>query len=297
MSRYQTGLLLATVASVAYGLVAIFAKLAYEAGATTGQTLTWRFISATALLILVLGIRGTRLTVTGGQLVRLFGLGAVGYFGQALTYFLALRFMPASLTALLLSLTPIVVAVMAWVIWRDPWTSAKLGALGLSITGGVLIIGSPASALDWRGVALAACCALLYATYLLIGNHFIGSVSRPVATIYIMGSATLAFIVYAAFTGGVWPIVDLDGWVAFFAMGLCTTVAMLGFFAGLQRLGPTPAAIVGTLEPAVTVVAAALILGELIGPLQVVGGVAVLGAVLILNLGASPARVPSRVRS
>jgi drug/metabolite transporter (DMT)-like permease len=54
------------------------------------------------------------------------------------------------------------------------------------------------------------------------------------------------------------------------------------FFAGLQRVGPTTASIISTAEPVVTVLLAFLVFGELLGPVQLVGGALVLGAVLML---------------
>ena len=76
-------------------------------------------------------------------------------------------------------------------------------------------------------------------------------------------------------------------------MGLATAIAMIAFFAGLERLGPTRAAIVGTLEPVVTVATAALILREAISLPQIVGGAFIVGAVVVINLGSqTPAPDP-----
>lgn len=281
--RPRTGLLLGVTAAAAYGVVAIFAKLAFAAGATTGQALTWRFFFATLLLWPVLRLSGTQLTVTRPQLWRLIGLGAIGYFGQALAFFLALQFIPASLAALLLSGVPVLVAVLAYAIWRDLLTRTKLTALALSVIGGALIVGIPNGDADPRGIALAGLCAVAYAAYLLIGNTVIGTIPRPAATIHIMASATAAFAVYAAFTGGIWPDAAPGAWAAFLAMALATSIAMIAFFAGLERLGPTRAAIVGTLEPVVTVVAAAVVLAETVAPVQLIGGGLIIAAVIVLQ--------------
>jgi drug/metabolite transporter (DMT)-like permease len=54
------------------------------------------------------------------------------------------------------------------------------------------------------------------------------------------------------------------------------------FFAGLRRVGPTTASILSTAEPVVTVLLTFLVFGELLGPVQLLGGALVLGAVLVL---------------
>lgn len=78
-------------------------------------------------------------------------------------------------------------------------------------------------------------------------------------------------------------------WAAVLAIALVSTiVAMVGFFAGLRRLGAADAATLSTLEPVVTFVLAALVLGEPVGPLQVLGGGIVLAAVAALARGKRP---------
>ena len=66
--------------------------------------------------------------------------------------------------------------------------------------------------------------------------------------------------------------------------------AILAFFAGLARVGPTTASILSTLEPVVTVALAALVFGESLGAVQLAGGALVLAAVVVLQ--AAPQRVP-----
>jgi drug/metabolite transporter (DMT)-like permease len=56
------------------------------------------------------------------------------------------------------------------------------------------------------------------------------------------------------------------------------------FFAGLSRIGPSRAAIVSTLEPAVTVALAAVILQENITLEQLAGGALILAAVIVLQV-------------
>jgi drug/metabolite transporter (DMT)-like permease len=71
------------------------------------------------------------------------------------------------------------------------------------------------------------------------------------------------------------------GWLLSLAV-VSTVVAVSLFFAGLKRVGPTSAAILSTAEPVVTVILAFLVFGELLGPLQLLGGALVIVAVLVL---------------
>jgi drug/metabolite transporter (DMT)-like permease len=59
-------------------------------------------------------------------------------------------------------------------------------------------------------------------------------------------------------------------------------IAIIAFFAGLKRVGPTNASMLSTFEPVTTVVLAAIVFGEEIGLMRVVGGVLILVAVILL---------------
>jgi drug/metabolite transporter (DMT)-like permease len=76
-------------------------------------------------------------------------------------------------------------------------------------------------------------------------------------------------------------------------VGLAALVSTVGavvlFFSGMSRVGPSTAAILSTLEPPVTVALVFVTFGEALGLVQVVGAAAVLGAAVIVNLPSSRA--------
>ncbi|HPC06452.1 MAG TPA: DMT family transporter, partial [Anaerolineaceae bacterium] len=74
------------------------------------------------------------------------------------------------------------------------------------------------------------------------------------------------------------------GWWAILGIAvLCTVVAITTFMAGIERIGPTNAATVSTLEPVVAVGLAGLLLNESLSPLKLAGGALILAAVVILT--------------
>ena len=62
------------------------------------------------------------------------------------------------------------------------------------------------------------------------------------------------------------------------------------YFAGLQHLEPTRAIVASCLEPVFSIVLAALVLGELLRPMQTVGIVLVLVAIVLIQLPERAAR-------
>jgi drug/metabolite transporter (DMT)-like permease len=80
------------------------------------------------------------------------------------------------------------------------------------------------------------------------------------------------------------------GWLV--AVGVLTVGAILCFFAGLRRVGPSTASILSTAEPLTTVVLAFVVLDDRLAPAQLAGGALVLGAVVVL--ARRPGRGPAR---
>jgi len=102
--------------------------------------------------------------------------------------------------------------------------------------------------------------------------------------------ATATFLLVSLATGGPELAFAAAGWGWLAAIALVSTVgAVIAFFAGLERVGPSAAAILSTLEPVVTVGLAALAFGESLAGVQLLGAGLVLAAVVVMQL-------PERVR-
>jgi drug/metabolite transporter (DMT)-like permease len=78
-------------------------------------------------------------------------------------------------------------------------------------------------------------------------------------------------------------------WLFLLLFSLLSVLAPFSFyFAGLQHLEPTRAIIVSCLEPVFSIVIAAIVLGELMRPLQILGIVFVLAAITVAQLPDRP---------
>jgi drug/metabolite transporter (DMT)-like permease len=143
------------------------------------------------------------------------------------------------------------------------------------------------------GVILGIGAALIYSLYILTGNRILRDVPVFPSSAVIMMSAGAAFGLLAAFQGLNLPE-SVSGWMAIFGLTILSTIiAILAFMAGMQRVGPTNAALLSTLEPVVTVALAALLLGESLTFLKIAGGGLILAAVLILSKGGAPRPLPT----
>jgi drug/metabolite transporter (DMT)-like permease len=228
----------------------------------------------------------TRLTATA------LALGALGYATQASLYFSALERIDASLVALVLYTYPALVSLAAAVLGRDRLTPARTAALVLASCGTLLVLGGAgAVAFDPVGVALAFGSAVTYTCYILVSDVAVQRLEPLMLTTLVMTGAAVALGGRALLTGGLDVDVPPAGWfwVACIAV-ISTVVAATAFFAGLRRTGPSTASILSTFEPVATATLAALVLGEVLSPVQLLGGGLVLSSVALVQLAPRPRR-------
>lgn len=306
------GPFLLLLSAACFGAMGVFGKLAYAAGVTPGTLLLFRFALAAALLAALVALRsrarsrrpadppGNGLSEGSGRdrrrsALRALALGALGYATPSMLYFSALERIDASLVALVLYTYPAFVTLAAAALGRERLTLGRLAALGVASCGTLLVLlGVGGLGFDLLGVALAFGAAVTYTAYVLIGDTAVRRTPPLVLTAWVMTGAALALVARAVVAGGLQLDFGIEGWVWIGCMALVSTVAgMYAFFAGLQRTGPSTTAIVSTFEPVVTAALAALVLGELLTPVQVLGAVLVVSSVAILQLGPRTARPPA----
>ena len=284
----RSGTLLCLGSATAFGAMAVLGKLAYDAGATVGTLLAVRFLLAAALFwALVLGSDAAHeLRALGGRDVAVgLALGACGYAIQAGCYFTALERIDASLLSLLLYTFQAMVAVAAVALGRERMDARRLAALALASGGLALVVaGAGTGALDPLGAALGLGAAVVYSTYILVSEGVVGRMTPRLLSALVCTGAAASLTVGSAVLGQLRPgELTAAGWGWLACLALVSTVAAVSlFFAGLERVGPTTASILSTAEPVVTVLLAFLVFGELLGPLQLLGGALVLAAVLVL---------------
>jgi drug/metabolite transporter (DMT)-like permease len=77
----------------------------------------------------------------------------------------------------------------------------------------------------------------------------------------------------------------LQGWLAILGLSVISTVlSIMLVFAGTLKIGASKASILSTVEPVLTVVWAAILLGEHIEPAQYIGGVLIVTSVILLHI-------------
>lgn len=278
--KRPAGIVLIAISAASFGTLAIFGRYAYAEGVDTFTLLFLRFGLAASFMTLILILRREPFP-RGRILAQLIGMGAIGYVGQSFLYMTAIRYASAGLVALLLYLYPFFVAILSMTFLRETLTRAKIIALVLALTGAALTVGPVSGQLIGALMAIAA--ALIYSVYIIVGAGVMKRVSPVQSSTVIFASAGAVYGLFALFNGTHFPVTN-PGWLVVAGIiFISTVIPVTAFLAGLERIGPTNAAMLSTIEPIVTVFLAAWLFGEVLQPLVLIGGGLILAAVVILT--------------
>jgi drug/metabolite transporter (DMT)-like permease len=284
--QQRLGTVLCLASAVAFGAMAVFGKLAYDDGVNVLTLLFVRFTLAAAALWAVLAVMRSSPRATRRTLIGAFALGAVGYATQAGLFFGALERMDASLLALLLYTYPAIVTAAAILLGRETASRQRTAALVISSGGLVLMLaGAGEGGIDGVAVIMGIGAALTYSAYILISHGVTENISPLSLSAIVTTGAAITFGIVGVASGSLDTGFHSQGWLWLGLMALISTVgAIVLFFAGLKRVGPSTAAILSSFEPLMTVALAFVVFGEAMSPMQLLGGALVLGAVFVLHV-------------
>lgn len=312
------GSLIVVLAGCLFALLGILSRWSYDAGMSPFTFVTWRSgVAALAMVGLVLvGLR------RGGRLVgwrSLSGqdraaLGVAALMGASLdvTMFLAYSRVPVAIVLLCFYLFPAMVAGASALLGWERLDRVRGLALVVALAGMVAVVvgGSDlgvVGGIDLIGVGLALGSALSQTVFVLVARRGYREVPAEQAMVVILGVSTIIATALAFVTGSLataflpFASMDLLGLMLFagvFAAGLPSLL----FLAGIRWIGGVRAGILMLSQAPVGVVLAALFLDEAIGPIQVLGGIAILAAAVIIQRSATaeapaPARLDQAVTS
>ena len=301
----MAGVAIVLLAATLFGALGPLSRFAYEAGMEPLAFVAWRAgigVLATGAFV------AWRVTQRGERLTRLrdldtrarlsLGIAAVMAFVLNLATFIAFGRITVALALLGFYTYPVLVATVNVLLGREPLDRRRLIALFLAVLGMVAVVASqldPAAGvrLDVLGLALALGGACCQAVFVILSRSGYRVVPADQAITVVLGVTVACSAALAAVTGAVATLTYPLGTTSLLAMlafsGLfCAAIPSMLFLTGIRLVGGTGAGILMLFEPVVGVLLAAWLLGEGLAPIQLVGGLAILTAALILQRAAPP---------
>jgi DME family drug/metabolite transporter len=217
------------------------------------------------------------------MLIGVLGVAASNYF-----YYLAIQKTNVA-TAIILQYTAPVWVLLYMVARKlQRATPQRMISIALALFGTALVIdlfGGGGLKIDRVGVIAAMLASLSFAFYNIFGGLLVERHDRWKVVLYVFLGAAL----FWAIVNPPWRIFaahySQQQWIFLLVFALMSILLPFSlYFSGLQHLDPTRAIVTSCLEPVFSIVLAAVVLGEVLGPMQVTGMVLVLLATLLVQM-------------
>ena len=279
------GYALAALAAAAYGTNPAFAIPLYDQEMNPNSVLLFRYVMGLPLLALLMAARGTGFRLPKGETGLTAVLGILMAL-SSLTLFESYRYMNSGVASTLLFVYPIMVAVMMIFFFHERFRAAV--AICLVVMGaGLVMLMKPqgGESVSMLGVLLVMVSALTYALYIVMVN-----VSKRVRKIpttkllfHVLAWGCLVYVVMIPMGSELTLPAKGSGWLNLAALAIIPTVFSLACTTrAIQLIGSTPTAILGALEPLSAGVLSITVLGQDITGREIIGGVLIVVATLMV---------------
>lgn len=287
MTNYKKiGYLLGLIAAITYGMNPLFALPLLNAGMQAPSVLFYRYLLAVPIIAIIMLCKGISFKVNFKNLFILAILGILMGI-SSLTLFQSYGFMNAGIASTLLFVYPLIVAVIMILFFKEKFSWVTFGALLLSLVGiGLLYKGEGEETLSLVGTLLVMASALTYAIYIVGVKHTPVCHLPPMTmTFYVLLFGMMVFLFNMAASG---CYEAPHGWfqwgdavcLALFPAAisfLCTTESII-------RIGSTPTAILGAMEPVTAVIIGIMVFAETLNLREIIGISLIIIAVLAVIL-------------
>lgn len=290
-----SGLAFATLLLIALVMGAnhVAARIAFNHGADVATAVVFRSVVTAGVLALVIGSQKVSLALRPRSWRMLLAIGVlVGV--QSLCLYSAVARLPVALALLAFNTYPIWTAMWAALVYRQKPERAMLLAMPVILLGLALALDvfGAASGLgasgQWArigaGVGFALAGAASFGLALVFTQHETGDVDGRVRTLVTMSVTALIALVMVATQGGFHLPTAAAGWGGLLALTLLYGSGITILFIVLPRLGVVGNSAIMNVEPVFALVLAWAILGQAIAPVQLLGALIVVGAVMALGM-------------
>ncbi len=254
---------------------------------------TFSFLIIFPLLVLIRG--WSRLRMPASDLWRVFALGVLGVAASNYFYYLAIQRTNVAIAIIVQYTAPVWVLLYTVMHGMQKLSVSRVVSVVFAVTGITIAVGvgSGKLQLDTIGVGAALLAAFSFAFYNIAGHALLARYDHWVVLLYTTFGAAAFWLVL----NPPWKIAAAHysamQWVFLLIFALVSVLGPFSFyFAGLRHLEPTHAIVVSCLEPVFSIVIAAVVLGETVKPLQVLGIVFVLCAIAAIQLPNRQKREP-----
>ena len=273
----------AVLGASSFACADVLIKVVLIDGADVLTTSAVRAVLGVAFLFVWLKLVPPRGAFTARATWISLGLGVL-FAGNVFLIFKAVEVVEVPIAILTYFVYPLLTGLAAAATRLETITWRGAAAAVVAFLGLALMIGAHPTSLAAAGILAALGAAVCRVVILLLTRALLSGADPLRITWYSLLSSTAVFLL-TMFAAGTWqPPATAAGWLALIVLSAAITTGLLGVFASTVRIGPFRTALFMNLEPPLTVIGSALLLGEVLTPLQVFGGGIMLGALVMFQL-------------
>jgi drug/metabolite transporter (DMT)-like permease len=244
--------------------------------------------SLVVLLPILAGLRGWKtLKLPSADLGRCLLLGVFGVAASNYLYYFAIQKTTVATAIILQYTAPVWVLLYTVARGLQKATVQRVSAVGLAVVGCALaigVVGHGGFRLNTAGVLAAILASFSFAFYNVGGHTILARYDRWRVLLWTLVFASLFWL----FVNPPWKIVAAhftsSQWLFLLSFSLISVLGAFAlYFSALQHLEPTRAIVASCLEPVFSILIAAIALGELMKPVQVLGIIVVLVAIVLIQ--------------
>jgi len=285
----RSGYLYILIGTTLWGVSSVVAKSLFIIGLPPAELVQIRLTLATLTLLLTLLIFDRkRMIISLKDLPYFFVLGFVGVAGVQFTYYYTISKIHVGPAVLIQYLSPVWIALYAFVFQKEPLTKTKLAALLLALLGCYFTVGGyrlDLFRLNRIGIVSGLISSLFFSFYALYGEKGLKKYDPWTLILYGFGFGAVFYWLLISPMRVIAGGYSFKIWLAFLYIAIISTLIPFGlYFKGIERVRATRASITATWEPVVAGVTAYFVLGEVLSPFQVVGGFGVIAAIVLLQM-------------
>ena len=247
--------------------------------------------SLLVLLTILVGFKGwRRIRLPARDLAYCFLLGTLGVAVSNYFYYVAIQRTSVAIAIIVQYTAPVWVLLYVVARGQQRLSAQKVGAVAMAVTGIALVIdvfgarGGSGLRLDEYGLFAALLASFSFAFYNVGGHSILARHDRWRVLVWTLAAASAFWMV----VNPPWKVVEArygaGQWIFLFVFSMTSVLGAFSlYFLGLQHLEPTRAIIASCLEPVFSIVLAAGLLGEVLRPIQMLGIVFVLAAIVMVQ--------------
>ncbi len=261
----------------------VVSKMALNAGADVLTTVTCRSVFGLLLLYawLQVGEKAVPLTSHEKRIAVLLG---IVFTANLFLLFKAFEQIEVPVAILTYFVYPLLTGLAAAATGLEVLTARGVAAAIAAFAGLAVMLGAHPGGLAALGIAAALASACCRVVMLLVTRAWMQGADARLMTCYSFLASTVLLVAWSIATWNWQPPATALGWVALVGLAVFTTVGILAVYISTVRIGPFRTALFMNLEPPLTAVGSAIFLGEVLTPLQMLGGGIMLAALVVFQL-------------